>query len=205
MIDRPSADARTRLLDGTRELLWERGYAATSPRAIMDRAGAGQGSMYHHFGSKEELATAAFDLTAADTFTRAEALLTTDSPAPERIRSYLLRQRDVLKGCPVGRMAQDADALASAPLHDILRATFVRLRRLLRRVVAEGVRDGDFPADLDPAELAETVLAVVQGGYVLARAQGTTAPFHRAVAGAVRLVEFATTTGPITTTAQEIR
>lgn len=171
----------------------------------MDRAGAGQGSMYHHFGGKEELAAAAFDLTAADTFARAEVLLSADAPAPERIRSYLLRQRDVLRGCPVGRMAQDADALASAPLHDILRTTFVRLRRLLRGVVAEGVRDGDFPVDLDPAELAETVLAVVQGGYILARAQGTTGPFHRAVAGAVRLVEFATTAGLVATTAQETR
>jgi TetR/AcrR family transcriptional repressor of nem operon len=36
----------------TRELRWERGYAATSPRAILDRAGAGQGSMYHHFAGK---------------------------------------------------------------------------------------------------------------------------------------------------------
>jgi len=105
----------------------------------------------------------------------------------------LLRQRDVLRGCPVGRMAQDADVLTSAPLQEILRTTFTRLRGLMRSVVAEGIRTGDFPADLDPQELADTVLAVVQGGYVLARAQGSAVPFHRAVTGAVALIDHATT------------
>src|SRR5688572_27007362 len=38
-----------RLIESTRELLWERGYVGTSPKAILERAGAGQGSMYHHF------------------------------------------------------------------------------------------------------------------------------------------------------------
>ncbi|MEJ7648407.1 MAG: TetR family transcriptional regulator [Nakamurella sp.] len=186
-------DARTRLIDATTELMWERGYAATSPRAIMDRAEVGQGSLYHHFTGKEALAAAAFERRAAETFAAAEALLSADRPAPQRIRDYLLRQRDVLRGCPVGRMAQDADVLTSAPLQEILRTTFSRLRGLMRAVVAEGVRTGDFPADLDPQELADTVLAVVQGGYVLARAQGSAVPFRRAVTGAVALIDHATT------------
>ncbi|SOE25581.1 transcriptional regulator, TetR family [Streptomyces sp. OK228] len=35
-----------RLIESTRELLWERGYVGTSPKAIQEHAGAGQGSMY---------------------------------------------------------------------------------------------------------------------------------------------------------------
>ena len=49
-------NARERLVDATQELLWEQGYAATSPKDILHRAGAGQGSMYHHFAGKQELA-----------------------------------------------------------------------------------------------------------------------------------------------------
>lgn len=41
------------------ELLWERGYTGTSPAMILERANAGQGSMYHHFSGKAELAVAA--------------------------------------------------------------------------------------------------------------------------------------------------
>ena len=46
-------NARERLVDATQELLWEQGYAATSPKDILHRAGAGQGSMYHHFAGKQ--------------------------------------------------------------------------------------------------------------------------------------------------------
>ncbi len=35
-----------RLIESTRDLLWERGYVGTSPKAILERAEAGQGSMY---------------------------------------------------------------------------------------------------------------------------------------------------------------
>jgi len=47
-------DARERLIETTRDLLWERGYVGTSPRAILTRAGVGQGSMYHNFTGKAE-------------------------------------------------------------------------------------------------------------------------------------------------------
>jgi len=55
-----------RLIESTRELLWERGYVGTSPRAILQRAGAGQGSMYHHFKGKPDLASAAIRRTAEE-------------------------------------------------------------------------------------------------------------------------------------------
>ena len=58
------ANARTRLVNSAQELLWERGYVATSPKAIQARAGAGQGSMYHHFAAKSELAVAAIRRSA---------------------------------------------------------------------------------------------------------------------------------------------
>lgn len=184
-------DTRQRLIDSTRELLWEKGYAATSPRAIMDRAGVGQGSLYHHFAGKQQLASAAFAAATADTLAQAEAVLSTPGTAPQKIRGYLMRHRNVLLGCPVGRMSQDAEVLASDSLHGLLSDTFGRIRNLVRSVIEDGQRAGEFPTLVDAADLAETVLAVIQGGYVLARAQGQAAPFGRAVRGAVALIDIA--------------
>ncbi|WP_084614403.1 TetR/AcrR family transcriptional regulator [Nakamurella lactea] len=189
-------DARTRLINGTRELLWERGYAATSPSAIMRRAGVGQGSMYHHFAGKEDLAAAAFADAADHTVERAEKVLNGPGSAPDRLRGYLLRQRDVLRGCPIGRMAQDPEVLASDPLNELLHNAFQRIREQVTAVVGQGQRAGEFPDDLNAAELADMVLAVVQGGYVLARAQGRPAPFNRAVRGAAALIGIAAADPP---------
>jgi AcrR family transcriptional regulator len=182
---------RDQLIDTTRDLLWERGYAATSPRAILDKAGVGQGSMYHHFTGKEDLAATAMQVTAETLLRRSEDDLAAEGSALNRLRSYLLRQREVLRGCPVGRMAGDADVLDSDVLHRVVTATFDKLRERIVAVIRDGVNSGELPRSLKPADLADTVLAVVQGGYVLARAAGDPAPFDRAVRGAVALLELA--------------
>src|SRR3954452_14723026 len=104
---------RDQLIDSTRELLWERGYVGTSPKAIQQRAGAGQGSMYHHFSGKPELARAAISRSAAELRAQAEAEFTGPGTAYDRIAAYLIRERDVLRGCRVGRLVQDPDVIAS--------------------------------------------------------------------------------------------
>lgn len=97
-------NARERLVDATQELLWEQGYAATSPKDILHRAGAGQGSMYHHFAGKQELAVTALEASAAAMRSDVEALLDVKRPAMERLIAYLERQRDSLRGCRMGRV-----------------------------------------------------------------------------------------------------
>jgi AcrR family transcriptional regulator len=179
------------LIDTTRDLLWERGYAATSPRAILDRAGVGQGSMYHHFAGKEDLAATAMQVTAEKLLQRSEDDLAAEGCALDRLKAYLLRQRGVLRGCPVGRMAGDADVLDSDVLHQVVTATFDKLRERIVAVIRDGVNSGELSRSSSPDDLADTVLAVVQGGYVLARAAGDPAPFDRAVRGAVALLELA--------------
>ncbi|MGI8868432.1 MAG: TetR family transcriptional regulator C-terminal domain-containing protein, partial [Mycobacteriales bacterium] len=158
-------------------------------RAILDLAGAGQGSMYHHFGGKEDLAAAALRASAEDVLAAGDAALAGPGTSVERLRRYLLREREVLRGCPVGRMTGDADVLDSEVLHGIVGHAFDRLRALTVRTVEQGVADGELDATTVASELADTVLAVVQGGYVLARAAADPGPFDRAVRGAVALLE----------------
>ncbi len=105
-----------RLIESTRELLWERGYVGTSPKAIQQHAGAGQGSMYHHFAGKPDLALAAIRRTAEEMRATAEAVLGGSGSAYARVEAYLLRERDVLRGCPVGRLTMDPDVIASDEL-----------------------------------------------------------------------------------------
>ncbi|MEU5186138.1 TetR/AcrR family transcriptional regulator [Streptomyces klenkii] len=177
-----------RLIESTRELLWERGYVGTSPKAIQQRAGAGQGSMYHHFSGKPDLALTAIRRTAEEMRAKAEAQFGGPGTAVERITAYLRRERDVLKGCPVGRLTQDPDVMADPALRAPVDETFVWLRGRLTEVLAEGVARGELAAALDPAATAATVVAVLQGGYVLARAADSTAPFEQAVDGVLGLL-----------------
>ncbi|MFD9792858.1 TetR/AcrR family transcriptional regulator [Streptomyces sp. NPDC059070] len=177
-----------RLIEATRELLWERGYVGTSPKAIQQQAGAGQGSMYHHFTGKPDLALAAIRRTAEELRAAAEASFGGGGTAYERLRGYLLRERDVLRGCPVGRLTMDPDIIASDELRAPVTETIDWLRGRLAEVVQEGLDAGEFTPGLVPEEIAAAVVATVQGGYVLARASGSPAAFEAGTHGLLALL-----------------
>lgn len=177
-----------RLIRSTQELLWERGYVGTSPKAIQRAADAGQGSMYHHFTGKAELAKVAIERSGAELRAAAEEQLGADGTATERIGGYLGRERDVLRGCRIGRLAADPDVVADPELRAPVAQTFGWLRDRLAEVVADGKRAGEFPESLDPQRTAATIAAVLQGGYVLARAADSTEPFELAVQGLIDLL-----------------
>jgi TetR/AcrR family transcriptional regulator, transcriptional repressor for nem operon len=180
-----------RLIESTRALLWERGYVGTSPKAIQQRAGAGQGSMYHHFTGKHDLALTAIRRSAAELRAAAAAQLALPGTAVERIAAYLHREREVLKGCPIGGLTQDPDVMTDPELREPIEETFRWLRAELARVLADGQTAGELNPALDAEATAATVIAVLQGGYVLARAAGDEAgpaAFDQAVAGILGLL-----------------
>ncbi|SDL36988.1 transcriptional regulator, TetR family [Nocardioides sp. YR527] len=48
-------ETRRQLLDASREVFAEKGYAVASVSDVVARAGSSVGSVYHHFGGKEQL------------------------------------------------------------------------------------------------------------------------------------------------------
>ncbi|MCK7624790.1 TetR/AcrR family transcriptional regulator [Streptomyces sp. RS10V-4] len=194
----PPATTQERLVASARELLWERGYVGTSPKAILQHAGVGQGSMYHHFTGKSDLALTAIRRTAEEMRAAAEEIFSGPGTACDRVAAYLLREREVLRGCPIGRMTQDRDVVRDPVLRQPLDDMFGWLRRRLADVLAEGRASGELAAALDPEATAASIAAVVQGGYVLARAAEDTAPFDAAVRGLLALLaaQATTTTAP---------
>ncbi|GAA2458100.1 TetR/AcrR family transcriptional regulator [Streptomyces macrosporus] len=182
-----------RLIEATRELLRERGYVGTSPRAVQRRSGVGQGSMYHHFDGKPALALAAVRRSAGQLRAAAEADPGGEGSAAERVRAYLRRERSVLRGCRIGGLARAPDVVADPELRRPLEETFDRLRGRIAAVLREGRERGEFTASLDPAATAATIVAVVQGGYVLARSAASPDPFRQAVEGLIALLDAHTT------------
>lgn len=186
-------DSRELLVETMSDLLWERGYADTSPRDVRERSGVGQGSMYHHFPTKRDLALAALERNVADLLPAVSGL---DGPGDPmaRIDAYLTRPRDALRGCKVGRMTQDPQVREDPVLLAPVARAFARAHASWVGVLREAVAAGELPDEVDPELLAHTLMAVLQGGYVLAMAQQDRAPFDDACAGALTLLRAAAPT-----------
>jgi AcrR family transcriptional regulator len=75
----PAGDSRQDLLDAAAALFIDHGYAATSTRAIADRAGLRQASLYHYFGGKEDMLAELLEGTVRPSLRAAQTLLELDA------------------------------------------------------------------------------------------------------------------------------
>jgi hypothetical protein len=86
----------------------------------------------------------------------------------QRIERFLKAERDPLRGCRLGRMAQDPELPES--LRRSVASGLDALASVLQHAVCDAQLEGELSRELDPGTLADALIAVVQGGYVLARA-----------------------------------
>ncbi|MBK3627871.1 TetR/AcrR family transcriptional regulator [Streptomyces asoensis] len=92
---------RAELLAAAAELFTTRGYAATTTRAVAERAGMRQASMYHYVSGKEELLAALLESTVTPSLTCARDLLADEArTAEDRLWELCRTDVELLCGGP---------------------------------------------------------------------------------------------------------
>ncbi|TQR87440.1 TetR/AcrR family transcriptional regulator [Mycobacterium hodleri] len=166
--------ARAAIVDTAASLMYHRGIAATSIGDVARASGAEPKDLRRHFRDKSELVQAVIDreltvvLDGQDT---TEAITSWDGL--ERWVSRVVDAQPAEDGpfaCPLGSLATDLQdsqeyrpALAAA-----FRTWEGHLAAGLRRIQQRGELD----ATANPDRLAASLLAAVQGGYLLASVHG---------------------------------
>lgn len=175
-------DTRRALVEATKRLVATQGFQATSPRDVQQACGVGQGSFYHHFGSKADLFASALEELSSEMRAQLDAALRTRDDGLGQLSAYLGLERDALAGCRIGRLA-----LEEAIFQDELRAPvsdyFDHVAERLTDAARQAVAAGQLPSDVEPAALGVLATAAVQGGYVLARAAGDARRLELALTG----------------------
>ncbi|QIQ05634.1 TetR/AcrR family transcriptional regulator [Streptomyces liangshanensis] len=82
---------RDELLGAAAELFTTLGYAATTTRAVAERAGLRQATMYHYFGGKEDLLADLLESTVTPSLALARGLLADEERSPETRLWHLCR------------------------------------------------------------------------------------------------------------------
>lgn len=180
----PKRDA---LIEAAKTLLWEKGYQATSPRDIQAFSHAGQGSFYHHFKGKKDLAVKALQDVSHESIARFEEVFGDSGPIIARLTGLLLQPRDALTGCRMGRMVWDA-AVQDDELRRPIEKYFEHLESRIVEALETAIADGEIRADAQPKALAAAILAVIQGAFTLGRAMQDPEWYNRAVRGVVSLL-----------------
>ena len=164
-----SEATRQKILNAAIDLFSEVGYAAAGLGEIIERAGMTKGALYHHFDSKEALATAIIeqgDNLTRDTFGQ---VCQSSSPALENLIHGVFVVTDLLVS---DKTARTAEQLTRGLAEFNNAASHVWPNRLdamttqARRAIIEGdLRDG-----LDAQVVSESILNAMLGAQLLSSA-----------------------------------
>jgi AcrR family transcriptional regulator len=163
---------RRRILDRAGPIFNDRGYQATTLSDLMTATGLEKGGLYNHFGSKDELAVAAFDRNIEVLTEMVREGVAGTQGTVERLSAVLDVYRRFAHdppypgGCPILNTAvrshgTDPRLLARA------RQTMEDLRHGVARTLARGVERGDLRADVDVDATATVLVAAVEGALLL--------------------------------------
>jgi len=168
---------RDRIIDATRDLFMERGYAASGLKEISNAGTAPIGSLYHFFpGGKEELASETLRSAGAAYQSLVEAVFDSEPDIVDGIRSCYdgaaetLRGTDYADACPIATVALEV-ASTNENLRQVTAEVFESWIESASTRLARGGVDPDRARDL-----AIVVIAALEGGFLLSRAAKDTAP-----------------------------
>lgn len=182
---RPAAgtpSARDKLLDAALSVIRAKGYSATSVDELCAAAGVTKGAFFHHFKGKDALAVAAADHWSEMTGGLFASAPYHALPDPlDRVLGYVEFRRALIAGeiceftCLVGTMVQETYDAHPEIAAACGRSIFGHARTL-EGDIAEAMRDrGIAETDWNAASLARHTQAVLQGGFILTKAQGNPA------------------------------
>lgn len=188
----PKAQAtRERILSAANELFYAQGYNATGLDRIIAHAGVAKGNFYHHFRSKEELASAVLDWHQALTFQEInmEAILA-DRSAVHAIHELLLRvtarmvcssDTHPVLGCFFGNFTLELST-GSEMVRNKIRHVFQGLREMLAELIRRGQQAGEIDTGIDAEAMASIVLSLMEGASMMDKANQDQTETRKAIA-----------------------
>jgi TetR/AcrR family transcriptional repressor of lmrAB and yxaGH operons len=187
-----ASDTRQQMITTAARLFQREGYHATSWRRLVDESGAPWGSIHHHFpGGKEELGVAAIEAGRDGVIALIDHCFSEESVAAGAVgRWFELTSRRLVatgfeSGCPVATTALELVA-DRGPVQDATRASLAAWeKRLAFHLRRAGVTRGL------AADAAVSVLALMEGGLLLARVRGNVSPMRVASRDAQAIVSNA--------------
>jgi TetR/AcrR family transcriptional regulator, transcriptional repressor for nem operon len=169
--------SKTRFLDAALALVRMKGYAATTIDDVCQRAELTKGSFFHHFKGKEELAVEAARYWSAVTGGLfALAPYTKLSDPLDRVLGYVDFRKAIIQGdvpeftCFVGTMAQEIHQTNPA-IRDACDASIREHAARVEADIALAMRQRGIKPDFTPKSLALYTQAVLQGAFILAKAE----------------------------------
>ncbi len=171
-----SKSQRTRrfIIETTAAIFNAKGYEGTSMSDLTEATGLTKGSIYGNFENKEEVALAAFD----HNLEKIRKVIVQRMAHAKTYHDKLLVYAEVYQrydqdvfpdgGCPILNTATDADD-TNELLKDKAAKAVLRWKKGIGELIQAGVTSGEFKSDVNVAQTAFSIIALIEGGIMIAK------------------------------------
>jgi len=165
------------IVEKTAPIFNVKGYAGTSVNDMMAATGLTKGSIYGNFRNKDDVALAAFDHNRkkVDQVVRRE--MEKESSAKGKLMVYAKVYGNFYKdafpegGCPILNTAIEADD-THAVLREKAADAITGWKDNIAVIIQKGVANNEFRAEVDPEQIAISIVALIEGGIMVAKVTG---------------------------------
>jgi AcrR family transcriptional regulator len=174
---------RARIVAAAARLIHQRSVAGTTLDDVKAAAEVSGSQLYHYFPDKDDLVQAVIDHQARTIVGNQRQADLGTAGGLRAWRDTVIAQADATGGaggCPLGSLAgqlAETDPRARAQIAVGFEQWSAAISEGARRLQAAG----DLPASIDADDYAITLIAVLQGGLLLAQVQQDTRPLQTAV------------------------
>ncbi len=171
-----SSPTKDRLLDAAQALMLTKGFAATTVDEICAAAKLTKGSFFHYFDSKDQLGKKLLERFCATMRQLHAACGDTESDPLKRVYAYLDNVMAMAQdpansqGCLLGLFSQEL-CETNPKIQEACEQGFCEWSKALAHELAKAKARYAPKASIHPNELAEYIIAVVEGSMILSKAQ----------------------------------
>ncbi|MFS2188399.1 TetR/AcrR family transcriptional regulator [Mucilaginibacter sp. Mucisp84] len=187
---------RTRqfIIERTASIFNKKGYAGTSLSDLTGATGLTKGSIYGNFKNKEEVAAEVFDYNSAKVRNQVQERIQKAKTYHDKLLVYAQVYHSFSRGdfpaggCPILNTAVDADD-TNPLLKDKAAKAVGRWKTRIETLVTEGIEAGEFKPGVDITEVALSMIALIEGGIMIAKVTDTPANLDTVLKRVNKLVD----------------
>ena len=185
---------RDKLLEIACKAFGQKGYDRTSIDDLLAEACVSPSNFYYHFKSKEELALEVLESIFEGSRQKFGPIYEDGklraSEKLKRLHGLFVERMERSRcsgGCPLGNLASELSD-ANPKFRERIAAFFEECMGGIEGIVRQGIREGEFRADLDPRASAELLFGSLEGLMLLSKSLRKIAPLEKGFQQALALL-----------------
>lgn len=168
-----SEATRRKILKAATDVFGEVGYAAAGWGTIIERTGMTKGALYHHFDSKESLASAIIDEGSGTLGNAFRNACVSSSPGLENLLHGTFTIAEVISSDETARAAVQLTSTLSG-FNEAAGNFFAGAVQLLTAEARRAIAEGDLRNGLDPQVIGGSIVGAMFGARLLSNALSVT-------------------------------